>query len=406
MTRTRYGTPLWLASGTKRARSTYPRFKGSISAEVAIVGGGLTGCLVACQFARAGVEVVLLEADSVGATAALDAGFVVETPGVPFRTLHARHGLRAARKMYEASRRAALDVAAFLRRIGAKADLEPRGSLTVAGNADEEAALAREQAARASAGLDAVWLPARRVAAEAGIDLARGGLKTHSEALVDPVKACGAIVKAAVAAGAVVHDRSPVRRAKATRRGVDLTLDGGSIQASTVVIATGAPKPLVPALQRHVRVEHTYTVATPELPAALRKRIAPGLIVRTASEPPHAIAVTKRGRLIVQGGTQKAVPARLQERTLVQRTGQLMYELSLRYPAISGVIPEVAWVAPRVTGRDGLLIAGRHRNYPRHLFAVGLGSTGLAGAWLAARILLRHYKGEADAVDDLFGFNR
>ena len=90
----------------------------------------------------------------------------------------------------------------------------------------------------------------------------------------------------------------------------------------------------------------------------------------------------------------------------MQRTGQLMYELSLRYPAMSGILPDYAWMAPRVTARDGLLLAGPHRNFPRHLFALGLGATGLTGAFLAARLLLRHYTGEPEPGDEHFGFGR
>ena len=108
----------------------------------------------------------------------------------------------------------------------------------------------------------------------------------------------------------------------------------------------------------------------------------------------------------MQGGDQPAVAPRLQEKALVQRTGQLMYELSLLYPSISGVAPDYAWMAPRVTGRDGLMLVGPHRNFPRHLFALGLGSSGIAGAWLASRILLRHYTGETEPADEVFGFAR
>ena len=97
---------------------------------------------------------------------------------------------------------------------------------------------------------------------------------------------------------------------------------------------------------------------------------------------------------------------RLRDRTLVQRTGQLMYELSLRYPVISGIMPEYAWTARRVTGRDGLPVIGSHRGFPRHLFAVGLGGLGLTGAWLAARLLLRQYTGAAEPGDEHFGFGR
>ena len=83
-----------------------------------------------------------------------------------------------------------------------------------------------------------------------------------------------------------------------------------------------------------------------------------------------------------------------------------MYEWSLRHPAVSGIQPAYAWTTSRVVGRDGLPIAGPHRNFPNHLFALGLGGTGLAGAWLAARIVLRHYLGETEPADAVFGFGR
>ena len=54
---------------------------------------------------------------------------------------------------------------------------------------------------------------------------------------------------------------------------------------------------------------------------------------------------------------------------------------------------------------DGLPYIGPHRNYPHHLFAWGLG-TNVASAFLASRILLRHYTGHADKDDEPFGFAR
>ena len=66
------------------------------------------------------MPVVLLEAARFGDRAALDAGWLLETPGVDFLELQAALGLKDARRAYEASRKAALDVAAFLRRLGPK----------------------------------------------------------------------------------------------------------------------------------------------------------------------------------------------------------------------------------------------------------------------------------------------
>jgi glycine/D-amino acid oxidase-like deaminating enzyme len=401
---TAYGTSYWLDRvGRRPAPAT--RLVGDLETDVVVVGGGLTGCLAACLFARAGVPVVLLEGGRIGDRAALDAGWVLETPGVDFVTLQAALGLKDARRAYEASRRAALDVSAFLRRLGTRLAPEPREGLTIASTPGDAVALERERAARAAAGLDATWLPARRAATESAADVVKGALKTRSEGLIDPWQTVRGLVDAAAAAGATLLEQTPVTRIRHTRTGVDVAAAKGVVRAKAVVLATGAPRPLVAALQRHVRVEHTYVVVTAELPPSMRRAVPADAVVRGAGAP-LAATLTKGGRVVIQGGDQPPVPPRLAEAALVQRTGQLMYEWSLRHPAVSGLQPAYAWTASKVTGKDGLPIAGAHRNFPNHLFALGLGATGIAGAWLAARIVLRQFLGESEPADGVFGFGR
>jgi glycine/D-amino acid oxidase-like deaminating enzyme len=91
---------------------------------------------------------------------------------------------------------------------------------------------------------------------------------------------------------------------------------------------------------------------------------------------------------------------------LVQRTGQLMYELSTVYPDISGTAPAYGWDAPYASTSDGLPFIGPHRNYPRHLFAFGDSSHSVTGAYLASRLLIRHALDEAEPADEAFSFNR
>ena len=55
-----------------------------------------------------------------------------------------------------------------------------------------------------------------------------------------------------------------------------------------------------------------------------------------AAEPPHDIRWVDDERLLVAGADGPSVADRLREKTIVQRTGQLMYELSTLYPDISG----------------------------------------------------------------------
>ena len=84
-----------------------------------------------------------------------------------------------------------------------------------------------------------------------------------------------------------------------------------------------------------------------------------------------------------------------------------MYELSVRYPAISGLPAAWGWDVPVVSTPDGLPWIGPHRNYPFHFFAMAFGWHGDGLAWLAAQ------RGACDFCaarprrdDDAFGFVR
>jgi len=110
--------------------------------------------------------------------------------------------------------------------------------------------------------------------------------------------------------------------------------------------------------------------------------------------------------LLVSGADQDQTPPARREQLLVQRTGQLMYELLTTYPMISGLRPEFGWDVPYGETADGLMYAGPHRNYPRHLFALGGTGDSIAGAFLAARLLTRAVQGAAEKSDAVFGWTR
>jgi glycine/D-amino acid oxidase-like deaminating enzyme len=91
---------------------------------------------------------------------------------------------------------------------------------------------------------------------------------------------------------------------------------------------------------------------------------------------------------------------------LVQRTGQLMYELLTMYPVIAGLRPEYGWELAYGRTADGLMYIGPHRNYPHHLFALGGSGDSVTGAFLAGRILSRASRGVIEKGDEVFGWTR
>jgi glycine/D-amino acid oxidase-like deaminating enzyme len=111
-------------------------------------------------------------------------------------------------------------------------------------------------------------------------------------------------------------------------------------------------------------------------------------------------------RVLFGGADQPEPSRRTQDSVLVQRTGQLMYELSTLYPVVSGIRPEYAWATPMCVTSDGMPIVGSHRHFPRHLFALGFGHGGITASFLASRLLLRQHLGRSGKGDELFGFAR
>ncbi|MEQ1729135.1 MAG: FAD-binding oxidoreductase, partial [Vicinamibacterales bacterium] len=226
-------------------------------------------------------------------------------------------------------------------------------------------------------------------------------------AVVDPFLLTQGLATAAVAQGAVLFERSPVTKTAASKDGCVVTLAAARVRAQHVVIATGVVPSWLRPLARHVRRRSTFTVQTEPVPATLRKVLGTrDHLLRELAEPAHRIWWSADHRLFVSGADADDLPANSREARLVQRTGQLMYELSTFYPEISGLRAAYGWDAMYSATPLGLPIAGPHRNYPHHAFAFGDTSRSVTGAWLASRVLLRQCTGDVLPDDALLGFAR
>jgi glycine/D-amino acid oxidase-like deaminating enzyme len=405
MARVRYGVSPWADPRGSARRSTYPRLTGSFDMPVVIVGGGLGGAATAYAFAAAGIRVVLLEAGRLASGGTSSAtGLILAEPHGTYLEHEAALGRRAARGIWQSTRRAALDASAAIRRLAIRCGLASLDRVVYARTPEEGKRLARELQGRRAAGLECTGVTARGLAA-LGIQ-GTTGLRTRGHARVDPVRLCHGLARAAAVRGAGIFESSAVTKIAVTRRGVNVVTARGTLSAQTVVLATGEPTREVRALARHFDRRESYAVMTPPLPATIRAVLRDhDLIVEDVEDPPHRLSWSADERIVWSGADQPRTPERAHAKILVQRTGQLMYELSLSVEPISGVWPEYGWIVPFTRAVDGLPFIGPHRNYPHHLFALGLGNN-IANSFLASRLLVRHWTGKAAREDEAFGFAR
>lgn len=402
-----YGARYWAERTPDARRPKHSAWRGDGTADVVIIGGGLTGSTTAYVLAKAGLDVVLLEANRTasGATAS-GPGMILPEPAVSFRAAEAAAGLRRTKAAWHAARDSALDMAAALRRLTIRCDLEPAPLLATAFRDDGELPLKRELASRRAGGVEASWLTPRAVATALAIDT-KGAIRQKGAFVFDPVRAALGMIRAAEAAGARIAERSTVRRTTFTRKSADVILATGRIRTRGIVVATGTPGGLFRPLVRHVRQAEAYAVVTEPLTPHMKRATGPhdSVVVETGDSP-RLIRWLADGRALFAGAESTPAGPRNLPKVLVQRTGQLMYELSLRYPAISGLPARWGWPVPVVTAPDGLPWIGVHRNYPFHFFAVAQGWHGDGLAWYSAKAALRHFRGEPTKGDYIFEFGR
>jgi len=400
---------VWAERTPPARRPSYPRLKGPLETDVAIAGGGLAGCAAAYVFAAAGVRTVLVEAERIGEGAtAGSTGLLRPDPAASFRDASAAHGLKDARILWQGTRRAALDFAAALRRLGIRCDPAAADALTVARAATgDERRLRREYDAQRAAGLEVAWLGRQALAREAAIDLAPGAIRTRDGAQFDPLRAALGLVRAASAKGAQIFEKTPAVRIRTGRKAVEIRTPSGQITAGAVIVATGYPPQDLRGLRRHFSRELQYCVVTEPLTAAGRRTVGRRQAsIQDLASPSHTLRWMKDDTIVFSGAAQPLLPPRSRAKALEQRAWQLMYELSLVYPSISGIQPTHAWDLETARTVDGLPYLGTHRNYPRHLFALGIDPHRLGHCWLAAKLLLRSYQGTPEKTDAPFGFSR
>ena len=403
----RHGVSLWLSTPDARRAPRYPVLRGSHEADVAIVGGGITGAVVAQRFAAAGVRVVVMDGGLVGrGSTAASSALLLQEPDQGLLELARRHGQVASRRIWTLSRDAVDALIDTLTRARVRCDLERRETVFVARDPGQARRLQRELGHRHAAGIRGEWLSASQLQRRAGI-AACGAILTAGNAQLNPYQACVGLMDAAASDGADVYERSAVTRIDTTPGGVRVRTKHGRVEARRVVIATGYATARFRPLTGRFRMYRTYVATT--APLTLHARRALGfadVMMWDAERPYHYARWTADHRLLIGGGDRRARGGPSQQSRLARAIRDLNTQLSALLREDDPPAFEHAWEGLFALTPDSLPYIGPHQRYPRHLFALGYGGNGMTFASLAARILLEHVRDVRSADHALFAFGR
>lgn len=304
---------LWHA--TAEPAPALAEHEGEARADVAIVGAGILGCATALRLAQRGVRVVVLEAREPGFGASgRNNGQVIPTITRPNPDdIVAAFGETVGPRLVRLIGRAAAETFDLIREHRIACDAVQNGWVQPA-HRESRMALAGSRVRQwAKHGMDVRLLPRDEMAGLLGSDRYHGGWIAPTGGHINPLGYSRGLARAAIAAGAAIHARSPAVSLAPQGSAWRIATPRGAVIAPRVLLATAAyTDGLWPGLERSFVSATSWQAATAPLPAALRAAILPTDVTMSDTQADLRFCHYDRDGRLVSGGalvfTSNAVP--------------------------------------------------------------------------------------------------
>jgi glycine/D-amino acid oxidase-like deaminating enzyme len=358
-------------------------------ADVAIVGGGFCGLSAARTLAMRGVNVVLLEAETLGWGASCrNGGMVLTGMKLPVPTLLQRYGRELVQRMYAASLESIDLVEKIVREEAIDCNFSRCGHLEVACKqshfADYAAAAAR---IKSEFNHELRIVPRGALKSEIGSAIYFGGMVDETSAGVNPARYVHGLAKAAQRRGACLFDRTRVtsvtRQSNGTTGSFRVETTKGALIAKEILLASGAyTTSATPALRKKVIPIGSYIIATEILPDKLAAELSPrNRMIYDSKHFLYYYRLTPDNRMLF-GGRAAFFP---ESESTVRESAELLRQGMVDvYPQLRDTKVDYVWGGTLDFAFDVMPHSGKIDGMH---FAVGFAGHGVAAAtWMGAKL--------------------
>ncbi len=374
------------------------------SADVAIIGSGITGTLVAHELCKAGIKCCIVDKRtlSTGSSSASTALLQYEIDE-PLYKMARKIGEQNALLAYQCCLKAITDIEKVFKGIGFNPDFQRVPSVFYASNKEGQALIEKEYEIRKKHNLPVTFLTGKEIKKTYGFE-APCALMNERAAQIDTYLAATTLLDYHMQKhGLKVYTHSKVTACKKRSANYELLTDKGhKITCKQVVIAAGFEAgQFLP--EKVMKLTSTYAIIfEPVDPRQLWKGRS---LIWETKNPYIYIRTTKNNRIIVGGEDEEFQDPEKRDELLRAKTSRLEKKFLKLFPHIP-FKTDMAWCGTFSSTEDGLPYIGEWPGKQGMFFALGYGGNGITFSMNAAQMICNSILGKEDKRYKVFGFER
>ena len=394
--------PFWLVKNG--ILNSYPSLKETVECEVLVIGGGITGSLIAHQMVKDGYETVLIDRREIGngSTSATTSMLQYEID-VPLYELIDQIGEEGAVKAYKACSQSIEDLDKITQELNSEAGFERKESLYYASKKKDVSWLKKEFEARKNAGFNIKWIEKEEILERYEFENTFGGILSSQGASVDAFHLAHELLEFNSKKGLRVYDKTEMDSVE-VKKGFNLvtTKTRQKIKAQKIIYAIGYESAHL-IKEKFVDLKSTFAMVS-EIDEKGSEKLNNTLFWNT-SDPYLYMRTTSDGRVLIGGGDEDFRDPEKRDAMIDKKEKEILRDLKDLLPNYH-FYTDFTWAGTFGETKDGLPYIGEHKDFPNSYFVLGFGGNGITFSVTGMEMASAFMKNKNHPLTEYFKFGR
>lgn len=393
--------PFWLVkNGILHA---YPSLKGDEETDILIVGGGITGSLIAHQCMEAGYRTMLIDRREIanGSTSATTSMLQYEID-VPLYKLIGKIGEEGAVQSYWSCYHAIDKLGKIAKQVNADSGFKKKDSLYFAAFKKDVPWLRKEFETRKKYGFPVQWMEASEIQDRYHLQNTHGGILSKQGASIDAFHLTHDILAYDHKRGLSIYDKTNIDKITYGQKGVRVTTEyGNTIKAGKIIYCNGYESVEI-IRDKFVKLLSTYAIVSERYDNC---SFLNDILIWNTAAPYIYMRTTDDDRVLIGGGDEAFSDTVRRDALLNAKQVKLEKQLYKMLPD-HDFRTDFVWAGTFGETKDGLPYIGKHPDFPAAYFVLGFGGNGITFSAVGMDMVAAMLEDRIHPLAEYFKFRR